>query len=437
MRINQAVSHAVRTHEGGPAVPHLSPIQMLRRAVLSTLLWERQFYEDGQEIGERIESLAHQVDRQVLADLAIQARSEYHLRHVPLLLLSALAKRGGSRIVSQAIEKVIQRPDELSEFLAIYWRKGKVSLSKQVKLGLAHAFCKFDEYRLSKWNRDCAIKLRDVLFMVHAKPESEEQAALWKRLVDGKLATPDTWEVGLSSGADKKETFARLLREGNLGYLALLRNLRNMTDAGVDIGLIKEAIIARKGARNVLPFRYVAAARACPQIESELDRALMATISELPFLRGNTLVLVDVSGSMDSKLSEKSDITRMDAACALASILPGDVRVFSFSEALVEVPPRRGMAGVDAVRSSQPHGNTYLGAAVKKMNSLPHDRLIVITDEQSHDLVPPPVAKRAYMINVASAEHGVGYGRWTHLDGFSESVLRWIVEFEKFEDLTD
>jgi len=431
MRLNQAVSHAVRTHEGGPAVPHLSPIQQLRRSVLSTLLWERQFYEDGQEIGERIESLAQQVDRQVLADLAVQARSEYHLRHVPLLLLAALAKRGGSRIVSQTIEKVIQRPDELAEFLAIYWRKGKVPLAKQVKIGLANAFGKFDEYRLSKYNRDGAIKLRDVLFLVHAKPADEAQAALWKRLVDGKLATPDTWEVGLSSGADKKETFTRLLREGNLGYLALLRNLRNMMEAGVDASLVREAILARKGARRVLPFRYVAAARACPQMEPALDQALLATIAELPVLPGKTLVLVDVSGSMGNRLSEKSDLTRMDAACALASMIPGDLRVFSFSNEIVEVPPRRGMAGVDSVRGSQRHAGTYLGAAVKAMNALPHDRLIVITDEQSHDPVPSPIAERAYMINVASNQHGVGYGRWTHLDGFSESVLRWIVEFEK------
>ena len=59
-----------------------------------------------------------------------------------------------------------------------------------------------------------------------------------------------------------------------------------------------------------------------------------------------------------------------------------------------------------------------------------HDRLIVITDEQSHDAVPQPVAKAAYMINVASNRNGVGYGRWTHIDGFSESVLRFIHEVE-------
>jgi hypothetical protein len=106
--------------------------------------------------------------------------------------------------------------------------------------------------------------------------------------------------------------------------------------------------------------------------------------------------------------------------------------VFTFSDQVVEVPPRRGMAGVDAVIRSQPHGGTYLGRAVQAINdTVPHDRLIVITDEQSHDPVGNPVARHAYMINVASAKNGVGYGRWTHIDGFSEAVLRFIAENER------
>jgi hypothetical protein len=419
------------THEGALAYSHVTKLQQLRRSVLSCLLFENQFYEDGQEIGERIESLALQVDTKELSSLAIQARSEYNLRHVPLLLLCALVKKGGGRLVSRTIEQVIQRPDELSEFLAIYWRKGKTPLAKQVKLGLAAAFGKFDEYRLQKYNRNGAIKLRDVLFLVHAKPENDEQAGIWKRLADGKLATPDTWEVALSSGANKKDTFTRLLQTEQLGYLALLRNLRNMLKSGVEESLIRSAILARKGANRVLPFRYVAAARICPSLEPVLDQALQAALRELPILSGKTLVLVDVSGSMDDELSSKSDLTRMDAGCALASIIQGDLRVFSFSNDVVEVPPRRGMAGIDAIKRSQRHGGTNLGKAMVQMNAIKHDRLIVITDEQSHDFVPDPVADRAYLINVASNKHGVGYGRWTHIDGFSEAVLRWIVEFEK------
>lgn len=416
----------VQTHGGVHAYPHLTPIQQLRRSVLACLLWEREFYEDGASIADRISAAADKVSAEDLAALAIEARSTHNLRHVPLLLLKALAKRGG-RVVGDTIAETIQRADELSEFLSIYWQPEKQKLSKQVKLGLARAFRKFDEYALAKYDRQNAVRLRDVLFLVHAKPKDEAQAALWKRLVDNELATPDTWEVSLSAGADKKATFERLIREGQLGYLALLRNLRNMAQAGCDMGLVRDAILARKGASRVLPFRYVAAARACPQMEPAIDQALSEAIAELPTLPGKTIALVDVSGSMNAPLSGKSDMTRMDAAAALASLIHGDLRVFTFSKALVEVPPRRGMAGVDAVIRSQPHGRTALAGAVQAVNGMPHDRLIVITDEQATDrTVPAPVAARAYMVNVASYKNGVGYGRWTHLDGFSEGILRWI-----------
>lgn len=427
MQTNARRSFAhIQTHGGQPAFPHLTPIQQLRRSVLSCLLWEREFYEDGINIAERIAQAADQVSTEELAALAVEARSVHNLRHVPLLLLRQLAKRGG-RIVGETIAQTIQRADELPEFLSLYWTPKKRPLAKQVKVGLAKAFAKFDEYALAKYDRAKAVRLRDVLFMVHAKPKDEEQAALWKRLVDNQLMAPDTWEVALSAGADKRETFERLLREGQLGYLALLRNLRNMTQAGVNTGLIRDAILARKGARRVLPFRYVAAARACPQMEPALDQALSEAISELPALAGKTLVLVDVSGSMACPLSARSDLTRMDAAAALASLIHGDLRVMTFSQALVEVPPRRGMAGVDVIIRSQPHGGTNLAGAVATANTVPHDRLIVITDEQATDgCVPAPVASRAYMVNVASYQNGVGYGKWTHLDGFSEGILRWI-----------
>lgn len=431
MRLNTAQAiPKIYTHEGAVA-KRITPEQELRRSVLSCLLWDREAYEGGEAIADRILRLADEVSTDTLGKLAVEARTDFNLRHVPLLLLSALVKRGGAG-VADAVAGAIQRPDELTELLAIYWRKGKTPLSKQLQRGLAKAFGKFTEYQLAKYDREGPVRLRDVLFLSHAKPADDAQAALFKRVADRQLVTPDTWEVALSGGADKKEVFTRLLSDGQLGYLALLRNLRNMTGAGVDDALIREAIISRKGAHRVLPFRYVAAARACPQMEPYLDQALCEAIATSPRLPGKTVVLVDVSGSMDVALSAKSDLRRIDAAAALASVISGDVRVFTFSHQVVEVPPRRGMAGVDAVIRSQLHGGTYLGAAVTAINqNVAHDRLIVITDEQSADRVPDPICNHAYMINVASAKNGVGYGRWNHIDGFSEAVLRFIPEFER------
>ena len=433
MRLNVVARNAARTHEGAPAVPRLPSEKRLRRSVLSCLLWEDEFYEDGQSIADRIIANAMRVAPQVLAALAVEAREVFNLRHVPLLLLEVLSRTGkGDRLVADTVARVVQRADEPGELVALHHRLGaKRMLPAQMRKGLARAIAKFDEYELAKYDRESAVKLRDVLRLVRPTPKDEAQSALWKRVKERTLAMPDTWEVALSGGADKRATFERLLRERKLGYLALLRNLRNMVQAGVDVDLVRQAIVARKGgAQRVLPFRYVAAARAAPQLEPVLDEALRAAIAEMPALRGKTIVLVDVSGSMTSRMSRKSDLTRMDAAAALGAIVPGDLQLFTFSSGLVEVPPRRGMAGVDAIVRSQHHGSTNLGAAVGKINALVHDRLIVVTDEQSHDRVPEPEAKYAYMINVASNRNGVGYGRWTHIDGFSEGVLRFIHEVE-------
>ena len=430
-RTNVTARNRNFTHEGGPAVPALSIEKQLRRSVLSCLLWEDEFYEGGQEIAQRITELAEKVDPEALAHLAVEARTQYNLRHVPLLLLTVLSKTGrGDKRVAETVEKVIQRADELGELLAIYWKGGRKMVPAQMRKGLDRAIRKFNEYALAKYDRDGAVKLRDVLRIVRPKPANEEQSALWKRAKDRVLVTPDTWEVALSGGADKKETFTRLLKENKLGYLALLRNLRNMAQAGVDEDLVKEAIIARKGgAERVFPFRYIAAARAAPQFEPALDTALQAAIGELQPLPGKTVILVDVSGSMNSKLSAKSDLRRVDAAAALASIFPGLARVLVFNTQVAEVPRRIGMAGVDVI-TKLVGGGTYLGNAVKAANTLDYDRLIVISDEQTADPVPDPVAKHAYMINVASNKHGVGYGPWTHIDGFSEQVLRFIHEIE-------
>lgn len=421
-----------RTHEGARAVK-LNDALMLRRSVLACLLWENEFYEEGETISARITSLAEKVAPETVAALAIEARSKMHLRHVPLLLLTVLAKTGASKekLVANTIVEVIQRADELTELVAVYWRNGKRPLPAQFKKGLARAFAKFDAYQLAKYDRAGPVRLRDVLFLVHAKPKAEEQATAWRKLAAKDLDAPDTWEVALSAGADKRETFTRLMVEGKLGYLALLRNLRNMAEAGVDEKLVRKAIVERKGAQRVLPFRFVAAARAAPRFDAALDTALKAGIAEQAKLPGRTIVLVDVSGSMDWPLSARSDLKRMDAAAALASVINGDVRVFTFSNDVVEVPARLGLAGIDAILTSQPYGGTQLGKALRQINRERHDRLIVITDEQSQDAVPDPKAERAYMINVASYRNGVGYGKWVHFDGFSEHVLRYISEYER------
>ena len=158
---------------------------------------------------------------------------------------------------------------------------------------------------------------------------------------------------------------------------------------------------------------------------------MLASVRAQEKLPGKTVLLVDVSGSMTAPLSRRSEMLRTDAAYGLAILLREiceDVAVYSFSDHLKRIPSRRGFALRDAIDSSQAHGGTYLGKAVAGIKD-EYDRLIVISDEQAHDTVPAPQAK-GYVINVASYKNGVGYGKWTHIDGWSESVVEYIRALE-------
>jgi len=420
-------SNPIYTHEGTKA-QHINPELELRRSVMACLLWENEFYESGQSISERIIQTIPLVSPEKVAAIAIESREKMKLRHMPLFIVREMARLPKHKVlVADTLSRIIQRADELAEFMAIYWKDKRQPLSAQVKRGLAEAFGKFNEYELAKYNRDNQVKLRDVLFLCHAKPKDRDQELLWKRLIADELVTPDTWEVALSGGKDKKETWERLIKERKLGALALLRNLRNMQQANVDMAVIIDGLANMKVDR-VLPFRFITAARYAPTFEPYLESDLLKCVNEKPHFEGQTFILVDVSGSMDGRISDKSELMRVDAACGVAMIareLCQTARIFSFSNNLVGIPPRHGFALRDAIVTSQGHGGTYLGQAVELINKLPHDRLIVITDEQSHDALPNPIAK-GYMINVASAQNGIGYGAWTHIDGWSEAVLDYI-----------
>lgn len=426
----------IRTHEGAVA-KRIKPVQELRRSVMACMLWENSFYESGVTIADRIKDLVAKVSGREAMEIAIEARENMKLRHTPLYIARLMAQNPKQRdYVAETLTRVIQRADELSEFLSIYWKEGKTPIANQVKKGLATAFTKFDEYALAKYNRDGAVKLKDVLFMVHARPLTESQEKLWKRLINDELKTPDTWEVELSASKNKKASWTRLLNEKKLGSLALLRNLRNMEQAGVDENLIRSALSNMKTER-VLPFRFISAARNAPKYEAELESAMLKCLDGHEKLSGKTIILVDISVSMHGKVSGKSDISRLDAACGVAMMLReicDTVEVHSFSYDTKLVPARRGFALSEAISKSQKHQGTYLGAAVSTMNLKNADRLIVITDEQSADRVPNPNFDKAYMINIASYKNGVGYGKWTHVDGWSDSIIDYIMTYEKCFD---
>jgi len=444
----------------GATAARINALKELQRSVLACFLWEDIAYEGGETVATRIARLVPNVAPEEVAALAFNARSTGKLRHVPLLLVREMARHPKHKAyVAFALEQVIQRPDELSEFVSIYWKNKKEPLSAQVKKGLARAFTKFDEYQLAKYSGEGKdVSLRDVLFLCHAKPQDKKQAALWKRLVNNTLKTPDTWEVALSEskGENKKEVWERLLSEGKLGAMALLRNLRNFETQGVDRKLVTQALKSCKTDR-VLPFRFITAVKYAPRYQTELEATMLRAVNGVKTLKGKTVVLVDVSGSMDSGLSGKSEMSRIECAsslCILLRELCEDVVFYAtagYDGSCVHkadlVRPHRGFALRDEIikkKNELGGGGIFLKQAMDYAlaKESEADRVIVITDEQDTDKKANPDTanawgKKNYIINISVEKGGVAYKKFHHINGFSESVIDYIAASEQLDSAGD
>ena len=150
-----SINRAVRVpafNSVGTQVPKINAERQLKRITLAAMLWEKQFYLDGKSHAELVKELVAKIAPEKVANLALEARTKFKLRHIPLLLVRELARNG--KLQATALTSVIQRPDEMSEFLSIYWQEGKTAVSNQVKKGLAACFNKFSEYQLAKWNKN-------------------------------------------------------------------------------------------------------------------------------------------------------------------------------------------------------------------------------------------------------------------------------------------
>jgi hypothetical protein len=453
------------THEGAGTYK-LTPEQELRRSVMACMLWEGTFYESGQSVADRIRHLVPQVRADIVRDMAIEARDQMNLRHVPLLLLRELARTGQD--YEQALWQCIKRPDEMGEFLSIYWKDGKCPIPAQVKRAFRNAFRNFDAYQIAKWKGETkAITLRDVMFLVHPNPNllGAPMQECYGALANGTLVSPGTWEDRLSGGEDPKDVWEDLLVRDKLGGMALLRNLRNMDKVKVSEDLITEALV-RMSVRRILPYRFVAAAKfSDPKWEPVLEQTMLRCIRERDVpLQGKTAIVVDNSASMNWDMSEKSKLKRKDAACALAMIAremcDEDPVVISFSNEPKVIPARHGFALKDAIQNAMRPSGTYLRAATGLANSRGYERIIVITDEQAHPgwgstlvsrtgyqryrgvpvpyvsslgsrgIEDPLPGSKAYCINVGTYQNGVAYGPWTHIDGFSAATLDYITTME-------
>ena len=425
----------------------------LRRAVMACLLWENNFYEDGVSGTDNIKALIPKVDPAVVAEIAKEARHEQKLRHIPLFIAMEMLKHATHRAyVADVLESVILRPDQMTDALAIYWKdQANAPLAKQLKKGLAKAFLKFDEYALAKYNRDAAIKLVDVANLVHPKPVDNRQVELFAKLMKGELKTPDTWEIALSSGADKKATWTRLITEKKLGGLAFLRNLRNMKDAGVDHNVIRTGLSNLKSS-FLLPLNFYGAVQHAPEFKAEIEAAMLNCYANLPKIPGHSIFVVDVSGSMGSGISGKSNFTRQQVANIMAMLAMNqcesvDIYLSAGSDGarthktMKLAYPAKGFGLLEQIEKetrSLGGGGIFTRQAlefIEKETTTQPDRIIVFSDSQDMDgrnTVPKPFGVRNYIVDVSAHKNGINFKNvWTaEVSGWSEHFLTYIAALE-------
>lgn len=333
----------------------LTPQLELYTAVATAALSD-QFYEGAADKLVRLRALIAENDAAFVAKLAVYAREQMYLRTVPLVLAVELSKQhSGDAMVSKLTNRVVQRADEIAELLAYYAlaneRKNVKQLnkmSKQVQKGLAEAFNKFDEYQFAKYNRAAQVKLKDALFLVHPKAKDEAQQILFNKIVKDELQVPYTWEVELSAvGQQKfdtfelkqaavKDTWEALIFSNKMGYMATMRNLRNILEAEVSKEALNKVCAYIADAKAVanskqLPFRFLAAYRELKELKNgrvgkvleALEEAVLQSAANIAGYDDDTKVVIaaDVSASMQKAVSAKSKVLLYDIGLMLAMLL--------------------------------------------------------------------------------------------------------------------
>ncbi|MBD2201717.1 TROVE domain-containing protein [Calothrix sp. FACHB-1219] len=489
---------------------------LLRRAVLTCVLWDLA-YESAEDNTNNIKDLIPKVAPQKVFDIAVEAREKQGLRHVPLLIAREMARLNTHKhLVGKLLPRIITRADMILDFLALYWadnyspkevlwdkdvlwrkdvinrktqqvihkkgdiryKKGEVrykkgqsirkTISKQVAIGLKACLKnpKFNEYSFGKYDSSRgAIKFRDVMHLVRPKAEQGRQE-LHNKILSRTLAIPDTWETQLSAGKDKKETFTRLIEENKLGAMAFLRNLRNMVQSGVDYSVIRKGFETIKSSM-LLPIDFVRAYKVCPQFSREIEDMMYRCYKDIAKLKGHSIFIVDVSGSMSyAKISDKSDMRRLDVAATMAMFAVErcekvDIYVTAGNDGNrkhktrkivldtkvedgIQAISMRGFCLLETIVSSidmMGGGGIFTKQCLdyirKKEQSTP-DRIMVFCDSQDVDyrydknILPEPFGKNNYIVDVESHKNGINYeGVWTaEINGWSPKFIDYIAAYE-------
>jgi 60 kDa SS-A/Ro ribonucleoprotein len=438
------VQNKTTNFAGGKALKHAADMELVV-SVLTTFL-EDKFYESGDERMERIKNLIALNKPEFVAKLALVAREDFHLRSVSHLLTGELSLiHRGDNLVSRLINKVAERVDDLIEILS-YVEK---PIPNQVKKGIAKALQGFNRYQLAKYKMEGKdVKLVDLFNLIHPKPKTKEQKKDWKDLMEGKLKNEETWEARLSAGENKKKVWSDLVHENKIGYMALLRNLRNIEKDG-DKATIKQACQTISYKDNVLkskqlPFRFLNAYENVTN-QDMLEAIAMAmdfSLANVPTFKGKTLIAIDKSGSMSGDPIKKASIfgaALMKANNADVILYADQVKPVKF----LKGTPVLGLASMIENDHFSGGTDTSLVFDYAEQQDKKYDRIIILSDNESwvdsimgqgsnatkNRLFPDTFI---YALDLAGyGTKDIGGNKVFHLAGWSEKIFNFMEWIEK------
>jgi len=368
-KFNKTKKNSNKTINSEDAVAYKMSDELELYTLVCTTVLSNKFYENQVDTVKRLRNLVKKCSPKFVSKLAVYAREKMYLRSVPLVLVVELAKiHTGDNLISKLTQRVVQRVDEITELLSYYQESNNRTdtkklgkLSNQIKKGIRNVFesDKFTEYHFSKYNRKTDVRFRDALFLTHPRPSNKEQKKLFSDIANDTLDTACTWETQMSEAGkqdspatSKKAVWEEMINSKKMGYMATLRNLRNMLQEGVSRECMQKACdylsnpVAVSNSKQ-LPFRFLSAYRMLvdsdpcryggsmwdkPEnaVESPyltmvleaLEEAIKLSIQNIPmFDNENVLIATDVSGSMQHSVSGRSVISLYDIGTVLAMMM--------------------------------------------------------------------------------------------------------------------
>lgn len=463
----------------GYAAYKMNEKEQLVSAVLTTMFSEPKYYGSTDSDIVRLATVCAKENPEFLCRLACYARNEFNMRSVSHVLACVIAHEANI-YTRKTIRNIIVRPDDITEIMECYLQMYSKPFPNALKREIAEQIQLFDEYALAKYNgRHKTMKFKDILRITHPNPKNEETEALFRKILDDTLETPYTWETELSRRGNTKEVWNELIASGKVGYMALLRNMRNIIQKEADIETVLKIISSREQVlkSRQLPFRFYSAylmllqaGFMTPDIHNALEQAITVSIENMEPVTGRTLIAFDISGSMSAAIARNSTVRCNDIAALLGAIssrLCEDAEVCYFDCAgnWSAVPDKSGYmikhygkydSILDICSKSRFNGggtdmNLPMIYALEKDETArirPFDRVIYFSDNECNNsyygfdrTVQQLVEKYRLKYNPDFWVHGVdlqGYGtqqfcgkNFNLIAGWSEKVLPFINLAEK------